>query len=277
MKHNIQRLLSVLALAITFTGWAQVSSAQDMVSIEIPSAQKWYNYLWEHLQFTKNIGYNMYGNNIVNSCINRLGHNDRSYAMSGFKYSFELKYNVFECNHWNLYAGVGFALYNQSFNNDCVYFKENGSTGNFIYTNNLDYIARLEAKQPSDFGLEHKDWYSSFSASYITLPLSVSYGVNKVEYGLTLLPSVRIGRTSLSRKISIGSDDDVETLYESKDKELDKYMNKFGCQLRFSCLYKGIVGGYVEFGTMSMTRNLKHDIYSFSIGVQIQLTPKNLN
>ena len=51
----------------------------------------------------------MYGDNVVNSCINRLGHNDRSYEMNGFKFSCEIKYNVFERNHWNLYTGVGCA------------------------------------------------------------------------------------------------------------------------------------------------------------------------
>lgn len=168
MRRNIQRLLSVLTLAITLIcplkGWAQESSIQDTESSEKQSAHKWYNYLWQHLQFTKNIGYNMYGDNVA----------------------------------------------------------------------------------------------------------------NKVEYGFTLLPLVKVGNTSLRRDISIGSGEDMETLYESEDNSLDKYLNKFGCQLRFSCLYKGIIGGYVEFGTMSMSNNLKHDIYSFSIGVQVQLTPKNL-
>lgn len=280
MRRNIQRLLSVLTLAITLIcplkGWAQESSIQDTVSIEKQSAHKWYNYLWQHLQFTKNIGYNMYGDNVVNSCINRLGHNDRSYAMNGFKFSFEIKYNVFERNNWNLYTGVGCALYSQNFKSDYVYFKDNGSVGTFIHTNNPGYIANAEAKQPMDFGLEHKDWGSSFSTIYISFPIGVSYVANKVEYGFTLLPLVKVGNTSLRRDISIGSGEDMETLYESEDNSLDKYLNKFGCQLRFSCLYKGIIGGYVEFGTMSMSNNLKHDIYSFSIGVQVQLTPKNL-
>lgn len=82
MRHNVQILLSVLILAITLIsplkGRAQELSVQDTISIEKQSAHKWYNYLWQHLQFTKNIGYNMYGDNVVNSCINRLGHNDRS-------------------------------------------------------------------------------------------------------------------------------------------------------------------------------------------------------
>ena len=142
---------------------AQESSIQDTVSIEKQSAHKWYNYLWQHLQFTKNIGYNMYGDNVVNSCINRLGHNDSSYAMNGFKFSFEIKYNVFERNHLNLYTGVGCALYSQKFKSDYVYFKDNGSVWTFIHTSNPAYIANAEAKQPMDFGLEHKDWDSSFS------------------------------------------------------------------------------------------------------------------
>ena len=280
MRHNIKKLLSVLTLAITLTfplkSWAQESFAQDTVSIENSSAHKWYNYIWQHLQFTKNIGYNMYGDNVVNSCINRLGHNDRSYAMTGVKLSLEIKYNVFEYNHWNLYAGVGCALYSQNFKSDYVYFEDNGSVGTFVHTNNSVYIANAELKQPADFGLEHKDWDSSFSTMYITFPISVSYETYKVEYGVTLLPLVKVGNTSLCRDISIGSGEDKETLYESEDNGLDKYLNKFGCQLRFSCLYEGIIGGYVEFGAMSMTNNLKHDIYSFSIGVQFQLTPKNL-
>ena len=53
MRRNIQRLLSVLTLAITLIcplkGWAQESSIQDTVSIEKQSAHKWYNYLWQHL------------------------------------------------------------------------------------------------------------------------------------------------------------------------------------------------------------------------------------
>ncbi|MEE0237288.1 MAG: hypothetical protein UD961_14185 [Bacteroidales bacterium] len=280
MRRNIQRLLSVLMLAITLIcplkGWAQESSIQDTVSIEKHSDHKWYNYLWQHLQFTKNIGYNMYGDNVVNSYINRLGRNDRSYAMNGFKFSFEIKYNVFECNHWNLYTGVGCALYSQNFKSDYVYFKDNGSVGTFIHTNNPGYIANTESKQPMDFGLDHNDWNSSFSTMYITFPIGVSYAASKLEYGFTVLPSVRVGNTYLRRDISIGVGEDMETLYESKDESLDRYINNFGCQLRFSCLYKGIIGGYVEFGTMSMTNNLKHDIYSFSIGVQVQLTPKNL-
>lgn len=280
MKHNIQKLLSGLALAITFISplksWAQELSAKDTVSIERQSAHKWYNYLWQHLQFTKNIGYNMYGDNVVNSGINRLGHNDRSYAMNGFKLSVEIKYNVFEHNHWNLYTGVGYALYSQNFKRDYVYFKDNGSVGTFIHTSNPAYIANAESKQPMDFGLEHNDWDSSFPTRYITFPIGVSYVASKVEYGFTVLPTVRVGNTYLRRDISIGAGDGMETLYESKDDNLDRYINKFGCQLRFSCLYKGIIGGYVEFGTMSMTNNLKYDIYSFSIGVQVQLTPKNL-
>lgn len=48
---------------------------------------------------------------IVNSCINHLGHNDRSNAMSGNKVSLELKYNIFEGNYWNLFAEVGYTLY----------------------------------------------------------------------------------------------------------------------------------------------------------------------
>lgn len=280
MRRNIQKLLSVLTLAITLIcplkGWAQESSILDTVSIEKPSAHKWYNYLWQHLQFTKNIGYNMYGDNVVNSCINRLGHNDRSYAMNGFKFSFEIKYNVFEHNYWNLYAGVGCALYNQNFKSGYVYFHDNGSVGTFIHTSNPDYIANTESKQPMDFGLDHNDWDSSFSATYITFPIGVSYADSKVEYGFTVLPSVRVGNTYLRRDISIGAGEDTETVYESEDNSLDRYINNFGCQLRFSCLYKGIIGGYVEFGTMSMTNNLKHNIYSFSIGVQVQLTPKNL-
>lgn len=47
MRRNIQRLLSVLTLAITLIcplkGWAQESSIQDTVSIEKQSAHKWYN------------------------------------------------------------------------------------------------------------------------------------------------------------------------------------------------------------------------------------------
>lgn len=218
----------------------------------------------------------MYGDNVVNSCINRLGHNDRSYEMNGFKFSFEIKYNVFERNHWNLYTGVGCALYSQNFKSDYVYFQDNGSVGTFGHTSNPAYIANTESKQPMDFGLEHNDWDSSFSTIYITFPISVSYETYKVEYGFTLLPLVKVGNTSLRRDISIGSGEDMETLYESTDNSLDKYLNKFGCQFRFSCLYKGNIGGYVEFGTMSMINNLKHDIYSFSIGVQVQLTPKNL-
>lgn len=280
MRHKIQKLLSVLTLVITLIfplkGWAQESSAKDTVSIEKPSAHKWYSYIWQHLQFTKNIGYNMYGDNVVNSCMNHLGRNDRSYAMNGFKFSFEIKYNVFEHNHWNLYTGVGCALYSQNFKSDYVYFKDNGSVGTFIHTSNPGYIANTESKQPMDFGLEHSDWDSSFSTIYITFPIGVSYATNKVEYGFTVLPSVRVGNTYLRRDISIGAGEDMETLYESKDDSLDKYINKFGCQFRFSCLYKGIIGGYVEFGTMSMTNNLKYNIYSFSIGVQVQLTPKNL-
>ena len=280
MRHNIQKLLLVLTLAITLIsplkGWGQELSVQDTVSIEKQSAHKWYNYLWQHLQFTKNIGYNMYGDNVVNSCINRLGYNDTSYAMSGSRFSFEIKYNVFERNHWNLYTGVGCAWYSQNFKKDYVYFQDNGSVGTFIHTSNPAYIANAESKQPMDFGLEYNDWDSSFSTVYITFPISVSYEIYKVEYGFTLLPLVKVGKTSLCRDISIGTGEDMETLYESEDNSLDKYLNKFGCQLRFSCLYKGIIGGYVEFGTMSMTNNLKHSIYSFSIGVQFQLTPKNL-
>lgn len=280
MKQNFYQIIFVALICANTISCpcnvcAQESLAQDTILIEKPSIQKWYNYLLQHLQFTKNIGYNMYGDNVVNSCINRLGHNDRSYAMNGFKFSFEIKYNVFEHNHWNLYTGVGCALYSQNFKSDYVYFKDNGSVGTFIHTSNLAYIANAEAKQPMDFGLEHKDWDSSFSTIYISFPIGVSYVANKVEYGFTLLPLVKVGNTSLRRDISIGSGEDMVTLYESEDNSLDKYLNKFGCQLRFSCLYKGIIGGYVEFGTMSMSNNLKHDIYSFSIGVQIQLTPKN--
>lgn len=32
----------------------------DTIPIEKPFIQKWDNYLWQHLQFTKNMGYNMY-------------------------------------------------------------------------------------------------------------------------------------------------------------------------------------------------------------------------
>lgn len=280
MRTNNYLKILVLVFAIIFiyplNVCAQESSVQDTTSVEITSTYKWYNYLWRHLQFTQNIGYNMYGNNIANSCINNLGYNDKSYAMNGAKLSLEIKYNVLEHNNWQLYAGVGCALYSQNFKSDYVYFKDNGLVGTFVSTNDCEYIANTESKQPVDFGMEHEDWDSSFFASYIMLPISVSYETNNVECGLTLLPSVRVGSTSLRRDISIDCCENAETLYESKDKGLDKYMNKFGCNLRFSCLYKGIIGGYVEFGTMSMTKDLKQDIYTFSIGVQFQLTPKNL-
>lgn len=282
MNNKYTQAVAVLAFAIIimspFNVSAQESSAQekDTESVEKPSSVKWYSYLIHHLQFTKNIGYNMYGDNFVNSCINRLGYNDISYAMKGFKLSFEIKYNVFEHRHWNLYAGIGYALYSQNFIGDYVYFEDYGSGGTFIYTNDTAYIANVESKQPVDFGLEYKDWNSSFSSSYITIPIGLSYEADRVEYDFCVLPSVRVENSSLYRNISVESGENSVTMYESRDDSLGKYMNEIGCQLRFSCLYKGIIGGYVEVGTMSITKNLKHDIYPFSIGVQFQLTSKNM-
>lgn len=278
MRHNIQRLLSVLTLSIILTfplkGWAQESVSHDILSADNQSTQIGQNYLWRRLQFTYAMGSIMYGNNIVNSCVNQLRHVDKSYAMGGVMLSVDLKYNIFEHNNWSLYLGVGYTHYSQSFKNDYVLFNENGSIGTFISTNDTNLIARLESKQPSDFGLEHKNWDSTFSMSYLIFPVSISRKTNNVEYGFTLLPSVRVGNTSLRRDISISSGEDDYVLYECNDNRLDNYINNFGCNLRFSCLYKGLIGGYVEFGTMSLTKNLKHGIYSFTIGVQFQLSLK---
>lgn len=279
MNNNKQRFLAVFSLiAISMSStYAQDENICNSTINEQIHNQKWYNYLWQHLQFTKNMGCNMYGDNVFNSCVSHLGNKDRSYAMHGFKLSWEIKYNALEYNHWGLYAGVGYAFYEQDFKRDYVYFENNGSVGTFVHTSDPTYIANAESRQPKDFGLKHEDWDSSFSTSYITFPIGISFEVNNIEYGFTILPLVRVGNTSLYRDVSIGTNsDDREILYMSKGDSLDKYLNKFGCQFRFSCLYEGIIGGYVEFGTMSMTNNLKYDIYSFSIGVQVQLTPKNL-
>lgn len=279
--NNYQRFLALSALVMIFMcpfdSYAQEGTMSDSTLVEKVAALKWHDYLWRHLQFTCNMCCkNMYGDNVVSSFINHLGHDDESYAMSGVKVSLDVKYNVFEQSRWNLYAGVGCALSTHFFKEDFVYLEESNCLGTFIHTYNPNHIAKMESKQPSDFGLEYDYWDSSFSALYITSPVGVVYETGLIEYGITLLPSIRIGTTSLCRDISIGSDEDFETLYESVDNSLDKHVSKFLCQLRLSCLFKGFCGAYVELGMVSMTKNLKHDIYSFSIGVQYQLTCKNL-
>ena len=280
MKHNYQQISAVFIFLVVFACpvsiCAQEASINDSVSIENTSGQKWYSYLWQHLQLTGNIGYNMYGDNAINSCINHLGHDDANYAMSGVKLSLAVKYNAFKRGQWNIYAGVGCALYNQHFKSAFVSLDEEGAVGTFKRIECSSDIAKLESKQPADFGLKHKDWESSFSAFYVTLPISATYDAKNIEIGVTILPSIRIGNSSLRRDISIGNADEIEVLYQSTDKNLDRHINKFACQLRLSCLYKGMVGGYVEFGTVSMTQNLKYETYSFSVGAQFQLTRKSL-
>ena len=65
MNNKYTQAVAVLAFAIIimspFNVSAQESSAQekDTESVEKPSSVKWYSYLIHHLQFTKNIGYNM--------------------------------------------------------------------------------------------------------------------------------------------------------------------------------------------------------------------------
>ena len=277
MNYNKQRFLAVFSLIAILTNstYAQDENMYNSTVIEQAHNQKWYNYLYQHLQLAYGCDFIMYGDNFANSCINHLGHNNKSYSMSGSKLYWEVKYNVFEHNQWSLYAGVGYVTSSMDFKNDFVYLEENGSIGTFVHTSNPICIANIESKQPSDFGLGHKAWNSSINTDYITFPIAVSYGNDNVEYGFTILPSIRVGNTALSRSISIGCGEDSETLHWSNDNRLDKYFNKFGCTLRFCCLYLGWMGGYVEFGTMSMTKNLKYDMYSFSIGIHSQLTFKN--
>lgn len=279
-NNNYSNVWVVLLLAVVMAFPSGVCAREFTVAesqtVETVPDFKWYSNLWGHLQFAANMGINMYGDNVINSCINHLGHDDGAYSQLGMKGSFEVMYNIYERKKMNFCAGMGFAFYCQNFKKNYIYFVDEGSIATFMNTNNADIIANMDSKQPADFDYDDADWNSSYSVFYVTFPVSVSYSAGKIEYSATLLPAVRLGRTSLRRNISAchGVDDVENVLYTNADRRLDGHINRFACNLRLSCIYCGF-GGFVEFGTVSMTKGLKYDTYSFSIGMQLRIATKN--
>lgn len=267
-------VLIVAGMASPLDVDAQNLTQVDSNSLNLISSHQKFKRFLQKMQYTGNFGTNMYGNTFLNSCINHLGRKNESYSMGGMKAALEIKYNIWGQSHWELYAGLGYAYYNQSFKNDFVYLERKAPYARFVHTYDVERAEVMEDRQPYDFGLSHNFWDTSFGVSYITLPISLAYKTGKFEYGITLSPSIHIGNTYLYRDISVGSGEDLKTLYYSKDSNVEEYVNDFILSTRLTCLYASIVGLYMEMGSLSMTKGMEYDIFVFSVGLQFQFSPR---
>lgn len=265
--------LLALLIAMTVASPFKVNAEEICGSESVPSKQ-WS--FWKHLQISASVGYNMYGDNVANSLISHLGRDNMSYMMNGVKAAIDLKYNLWESRGWNIYAGVGFAVYHQNFRKNFVYLVEDGESATFKHTKDPYIIEQIENMDMSDFDITRyiNELTSGYSTCNVLFPISIAYEMPMFDHALTLIPMVRVGKTTLDRRVSEGYGEDHDVLFESSDKRLNKYVNTFGLGLRLSSVYEGYIGVYVEFGLLPMTSGLKYDAYSCSIGVQLQMSPK---
>lgn len=271
MRRNVCKLLLSIIVLITVqlispVGlYAQDETIPDLSMTEQHTSIKW----WQPLRISYSSGLNRSDDGLFGlSRLSPKQSNSSSEVLSGIHFDIDVTYNIYNFNNWNVYTGVGFSIFNCVFKKGYIYLREEGSIGTFVYSDNSTYIANSELKTPADFGLGYGSWASLFNTLYVTFPISARYNLNKVEFGCTLLPSVRINDVSLRRGIFDTFCGEELRLYESRDNRLEKYINEFGVQVKFDILFNDTIGVYVGFNTISLTKSMSQNIYPCFVGVQ---------